>query len=357
MYTVGSLFTGVGMFDLGFAWAGFRVRWQVEFDAWCQELLRARGNLFDHPAVYGDVRDVGAGRQHEPGYADVLIGGFPCQPFSLAGKRKGADDNRNMWPEFARIIGDVRPRAVVLENVPAICNPITAADGSQQPAYALTVIGDLSEMGYDATWGIIRASDTGAVHQRARWWLAAYDASDRHERAQAASGYRTDQHGNIQTPDKSGATRFAVERNGEAVEHANGKRRAQNDDINIRSGENFTNGGDDPAGMADAQRPRLEGAHRGQPQQPRVAGRRRRLHQPRLVRDADGATYRLDEPRYPAGMGSEQHAYEPPRTAAKVPHQRERTKALGNGLSPQISYALAVGVRAELERRDREETS
>lgn len=102
MYTVGSLFTGVGMFDLGFAWAGFRVRWQVEFDAWCQELLRARGNIFDHPTTYGDVRDVGAGRQHEPGYADVLIGGFPCTPFSIAGDRKGADDHRNMWPDFRR---------------------------------------------------------------------------------------------------------------------------------------------------------------------------------------------------------------------------------------------------------------
>lgn len=311
MYTVGSLFTGVGMFDLGFAWAGFRVRWQVEFDAWCQELLRARGNIFNHPAIYGDVRNVGAGRQHEPGYADVLIGGFPCQPFSLAGKRKGADDNRNMWPEFGRIIGDVRPRAVVLENVPAICNPITAADGSQQPAYALTVIGDLSEMGYDATWGIIRASDTGAVHQRARWWLVAYESSPRLERAHGGQPSFIGASGRRENVGNADQQHFGWRGNGQARQKA--------------------------FAASDT-------CIRGEWQ-----------HQPRLVGNPDGIAYRLDEPRYPAGMGSEQHAYEPHRTAARTPHQRERTKALGNGLSPQIAYALAVGVRAELERRDREE--
>jgi DNA (cytosine-5)-methyltransferase 1 len=279
MYTVGSLFTGVGMFDLGFRAAGFRIRWQIEYDRWCQELLHARGNLFDHPAIYGDVRACGAGRQHEPERADVLIGGPPCQGFSIAGRKKGASDHRNLWPEYRRIISELRPRAVLVENVAAICNPTVADDGTRRPAYALTIVGELAALGYDARWTIIRASDTGAEHARKRWWLVAYADSTR-----------------------------------------------------------------------------LEGAHRGQPQQPRTTGCYRRQAQSRLARDADGVAYRLDEPRYPAGVGTWQHDYEPPRTAAKAPHQRQRTQALGNGLSPQIAYLLAVGVREHLEAIDREDT-
>ncbi len=98
------------------------------------------------------------------GIVDVLTAGFPCQPHSVAGKQKGADDERNLWPDTFRAIGEVGPSWVLLENVPGIL-----AKG-----YAGTVVGQLSEIGYDCKWGVVSAADVGANHRRARWWVLAY---------------------------------------------------------------------------------------------------------------------------------------------------------------------------------------
>ena len=98
------------------------------------------------------------------GKVDILTGGFPCQPHSVAGKREGARDERNLWPETARLIGEVGPRYVLLENVPGIL-----ANG-----YGGTVVGELSELGYDCRWGVVSAADVGANHLRKRWWVLAY---------------------------------------------------------------------------------------------------------------------------------------------------------------------------------------
>lgn len=163
MLTVGSLFSGVGMFDLGYHLAGFKIAWQCDFDEYCQEVLKARRDVFGDTTIYSDIRDLGKGRKHEPEKTDVLIGGFPCQPFSIAGLRQGESDNRNMWGEFARLIGDLRPRAIMLENVPAITMD-----------YGVRVVADLAEMGYRCQWGIISAQDVGASHTRERWWLVGY---------------------------------------------------------------------------------------------------------------------------------------------------------------------------------------
>src|SRR4051812_25990654 len=103
---VGSLFSGIGGFDYGLERAGMRVSWQCEADEVC------RGVLARHwPQVpcYSDVREL---RAPEP--VDVLCGGFPCQPFSFAGTKRGTADERWLWPEFARIVGLLRPRYVIV---------------------------------------------------------------------------------------------------------------------------------------------------------------------------------------------------------------------------------------------------
>ena len=95
-------------------------------------------------------------------HADIITAGYPCQPFSLAGARKGTNDERHLWPYIRNTVSVLRPRFVVLENV-----------AGHLSLGAATVVGDLAALGYDAQWAVIRASDVGAVHQRKRWFCVA----------------------------------------------------------------------------------------------------------------------------------------------------------------------------------------
>ena len=100
------------------------------------------------------------------GIVDVVSAGFPCQPFSVAGRKRGADDSRNLWPDTIRIIREVGPRFALLKNVPHLL----AHD------YYGEVLGDLAEAGFDAQWGIVSASELGAPHRRERIWVLATNA-------------------------------------------------------------------------------------------------------------------------------------------------------------------------------------
>jgi DNA (cytosine-5)-methyltransferase 1 len=93
---------------------------------------------------------------------DIITGGFPCQPHSSAGKLLAEEDPRNLWPDVKRIISEVRPRIIFLENVSNINNTI-----------APSIVGDLAQMGFDSAWCVVRASDIGAPHRRARWFIMA----------------------------------------------------------------------------------------------------------------------------------------------------------------------------------------
>lgn len=97
------------------------------------------------------------------GKVDIITGGFPCQPHSSAGKLLGEKDPRNLWPDVKRIIGEVSPRILFLENVSNINNTIGPS-----------IVGDLAQMGFDAAWCVVRASDVGAPHRRARWFIMAH---------------------------------------------------------------------------------------------------------------------------------------------------------------------------------------
>jgi DNA (cytosine-5)-methyltransferase 1 len=164
---VGSLFSGIGGFDLGLERAGMEVIWQVENDPYCQKVLAKH---WPDVPCYGDVHDVGA---HNLAEVDVICGGFPCQPVSQAGKQRGQDDERWLWPQFARIVGELRPRYVLVENVPGI---LIRGLGD--------VLGDLAELGYDAEWGCVSAASVGAPHLRKRIFIVAHaDSDDRRGRS------------------------------------------------------------------------------------------------------------------------------------------------------------------------------
>jgi DNA (cytosine-5)-methyltransferase 1 len=154
---VGSLFTGYGGLDMA---VGGDLAWYSEIEPAACTVLAA--HYPDVPNL-GDITAVDWSAV-EP--VDVITGGYPCQPFSHAGKRKGTKDERHLWPYVRDAISALRPSLAVLENVRGHLS-LGLAD----------VIGDLAGLGYDARWGVVRASDAGAPHGRARVFIVAQDAT------------------------------------------------------------------------------------------------------------------------------------------------------------------------------------
>ena len=157
----GSLFAGIGGIDLGLERAGMKCAWQVEIDDYCQRVLEKH---WPNVARFGDVRE--CGRQNlEP--VDLICGGFPCQPHSVAGKQRGEEDDRDLWSEYLRIIRELRPRWVLGENVPGIRT--TMLD---------QVLSDLDHEGYTAITLDIPAVAFDAPHRRHRYFIVAYAAGE-----------------------------------------------------------------------------------------------------------------------------------------------------------------------------------
>ena len=152
----GSLFSGIGGFDLGFERAGMQCAWQVEIDDFCLKVLAKHWPDVER---HRDIRECG---KHNLAAVDLICGGFPCQPHSLAGKRKGAADDRDLWPEMRRVIDELRPTWVVAENVPGIRTTILDA-----------VLSDLEALGYTAGAIAVPACALDAPHRRQRIWIVA----------------------------------------------------------------------------------------------------------------------------------------------------------------------------------------
>ena len=166
---LGSLFSGIGGFELGLERAipGLETVWQVEQVEFCQKVLKKH---WPNAKIYDDVRNINKNNV-EP--IDILCGGFPCQDISLAGKGEGINGKKSgLWWEMHRIISELRPRIAIMENVPAIT--FRGLD---------TVLGSLSEIGYDAEWTIISAAQFGAPHVRKRWFCVAYP-NNKHSKKQ-----------------------------------------------------------------------------------------------------------------------------------------------------------------------------
>lgn len=161
MLTVGSLFAGIGGFDLGLERAGMTVKWQVEIDPFCRAVLEKH---WPHVRRYEDVRTVGSGLER----VDVICGGFPCQDLSSAGKRAGlAGERSGLYREFIRIVAAGRPQAVIVENV-----------HHSWRQWVPVLRRALWELGYTSLPVRMRASDFGADHERARVFVVAHvDAS------------------------------------------------------------------------------------------------------------------------------------------------------------------------------------
>ena len=181
--TFGSLFAGIGGFDLGLERAGMKCRWQVEIDAYAGSVLAKHW-----PSVtrWGDVRTFPVGDPAD-WQVDLICAGVPCQPVSHAGKQKGASDERWMWGEALRVVADLCPRFFVAEN------PIGLLNHDRGRTFH-GILRAFASVGYVCEWHVISASAVGAPHRRERVWLVAHADGGRRQRK------RLPQHSDQQGP-------------------------------------------------------------------------------------------------------------------------------------------------------------
>lgn len=184
--THGSLFSGVGGFDLAAEWAGFENLFHCEWNPFCRQVLK---HHFPNSESYEDITKTDFTKWR--GKVDILTGGFPCQPFSVAGSRKGAEDDRYLWPQMLRAIEEIRPDWVIGENVAGILSMVLPGEEIEVGGYTdvtgesfketeerqLYVVEricqDFERIGYTVQPVVIPACAVGAPHQRDRVWFIA----------------------------------------------------------------------------------------------------------------------------------------------------------------------------------------
>ena len=163
IFTFGSLFAGIGGIDIGLERAGFECKFQIEIDPFCQRILQKRWPSVERHSDITTATDLPR--------VDLLAGGFPCQDVSHAGRGAGiADGTRSgLWSHYARLIGELRPRGALIENV----------SGLLRNGPMSRVLQDLSSLGYDAEWESLPAQFFGAPHVRDRVFVVAYPIGTR----------------------------------------------------------------------------------------------------------------------------------------------------------------------------------
>lgn len=171
-----SLFTGIGGFDLAAEWRGWINAFHCEIDDWCRSKL---SKLFPNSEQYANIKEQDFSKWQNK--ITVLSGGFPCQPVSIAGQRKGDEDERFLWGEMYRAIRQIKPPFIVAENVPGL---LTAKHGLLFEQVCL----DLENEGYEVQAFVIPACAVNATHRRDRVWIIAYSDSFRQQNEQEKSG-------------------------------------------------------------------------------------------------------------------------------------------------------------------------
>lgn len=169
-----SLFSGIGGLDLAAEWAGLKTVGQCE---WADYPTKVLEKHWPDVPRWRDIHGLSADKFFQrtglrPGQLTCISGGFPCQPHSVAGLRKASSDERDLWPEYRRVVSEIKPRWVVAENVRGL---LTSEDGR----FFRGILRDFSDLGYDVGWCCYRAADIGAVHSRERIAIIAHASSER----------------------------------------------------------------------------------------------------------------------------------------------------------------------------------
>jgi len=291
------LFSGIGGFALAALWAGFKTEVFCEKDKFCQQVLKKH---WSKVPIIEDIRDFDGTKWRG---ATILTGGFPCQPFSIAGKRRGKEDDRYLWPEMLRVISEAKPAWVLGENVAGIVH------------LALNqVLVDLESEGYETATFIIPACAINAPHRRDRVWIVAYNVAD--------SRYLGRKKG-------SGA------RNKVGKQVSDGKK--VDDSYSEKVSSNTTGKG-------------LEGSIWASKQ---GIGRRFTTHNRGQFEtwNKDWAQVATELCGVDDGLPAELDGFK----LSKSAHRRERLKALGNAIVPQIATIIMGYIKTiEEKRRDHE---
>ena len=163
-----SLCSGIGGLDIAMQQKGVQTIGYSEIEPYAQAILHARmrDGWLDSAPIWPDIKTL---EKSHIGNVDIIYGGIPCQPHSIAGKRKREEDARDLWPDTYRILRDVRPRFFFLENVSGF-----STRSGESPAFAWRVLDDLTRIGYDVRWTHVAAKEVGAPHRRKRFFLLAY---------------------------------------------------------------------------------------------------------------------------------------------------------------------------------------
>ena len=234
----GSLFSGIGGFDLAAQWVGWTNVFNCEWEDFPRRVLK---HHFPHVTQHKDIRDLDATTY--AGRVDIVSGGFPCQPYSLAGKRKGKDDERHLWPEMLRVVRECAPRYVVGENV----RGLVSWNGGMVFEEVCT---DLEALGYAVQPFVLPACGVGAPHRRDRVWFVAHTdhkgGGDGHAEVQGA-------HGEVRQRDNSAKFGNASRRTATNAD----SRQRQRQDEKLRTGRDATADGDSRS-LANSNGVRLE---------------------------------------------------------------------------------------------------
>jgi DNA (cytosine-5)-methyltransferase 1 len=276
--THGSLFSGIGGFDLAAEWMGWENVFHCEWNPFRQKVLKY---YWPNAISYGDITKTDFNVHR--GKIDILTGGFPCQPYSTAGKRKGKEDDRHLWPEMLRAIREIQPTWIVGENVPGLLN-------WERGMVLAEIKADLEAEGFEVfTSLVLPACSKNAPHKRDRLWIVAHSYSSskseiRRDNAEVC-GFQNEECGS-----ENGSSLFRGN-NFEVVTNSNHKG-LQGCEINGSIGEIGQNGNEQFAGF-------IPSTWQNFPTQPPLCGR------------DDG-----------------------------IPNRVDRIKALGNAIVPQVAYEI-----------------
>ncbi len=362
-----SLFTGIGGLDLAARAAGFRIVAHVEINPYRRWILNSHKEYWPDAQTFTDIKTFGKAVFPSGAACDLVFGGFPCQDVSHAGDRAGLGEGTRsgLWSEFARVIGEFRPRCVFVENVAGL-----------RSLGGTTVLADLAKLGYVGQWGAISAADVGASHRRERVFILAYRQQYRCDSAGAATGTRRDdpQRDNpLRESGQRGAELCAVVSGGAIGQHGgdvgyssqtNGKERhlaavaegaqpGQFVRTNSRSDVEYpaqtTGAPSDHAASVDEVGERVSGnADRHRPRT-RISAQLR--SERGMGGNANGLSARLDAWQgFAAPIGHPQYDYEPPRVVDRDSQifLGNRLGALGDGVVPAQAFPILYHLRERL---------
>ena len=281
--THGSLFSGIGGFELAARWCGFTNVFSCEIEPFNRRVLH---HHFPESELHDDIKEMDATEYH--GRVDIISGGFPCQPYSVAGKRLGKEDERHLWPEMLRIIREVAPTYVVGENVRGLVN------WSEGMVFE-EVCADLEAAGYDVQPFVLPAAGVGAPHKRDRVWFVAHSNNQR-----TGAGFGEVQSANGEVPERDDDAESCNAGNWDATNASN--TRLQGSKENRDAGSSRKEREEQPAGCVCASWQKF-------PTQPPVCG------------GDDGLPAELDGITFPKWRANS-------------------IKAYGNAIVPQVAYQI-----------------